>query len=258
MDTIGPPIKNENPQCSPYQHPTRRNDGLRNGSCTTVLGDDSLGGSSSSLDTIKAPTNHTNHEYPSSTTLQSNGGRYNESFKTSASSDSSIDILSYSYIAEVCLPVRFNCTQRAQKMHHEGTFAEDTISITHDNLPPVDDVVRSKSKCIDICPNSMSMARTKELLTVPPQGALKGLNGSFAATTLRDPLETDHMITERKEDRLGREIGLHLTPIPSSGKQLDDLVDFGHDFKSAVYSIVQAYPKYIGFIAQTFYLLIRW
>ena len=101
------------------------------------------------------------------------------------------------------------------------------------------------------------MACTKELLTVPPQGAPKGLNHSFAAATLRDPLETDHMINEIKEDRLGREIGLHLTPIPSSGKQLDDVVDFGHEFKSAVDSIVQTYPKYIGFIAQTFYLLIR-
>ena len=153
MDTIGPPIKNENPQCSPYRHPTQRNDGLRNTSCTTFLGDDSLGGSSSSLDTIRAPTNHTNHEYSSSTTLQSNGSRCNVSFKTSASSDSSFDVLNYSYVAE---------------------------------------------------------------------------------------------------------IGLHLTPIPSSGEQPDDLVDFGHELKSAIDSILEAYPKYIGFIAQTFYLLIRY
>ena len=104
VDTTGPPIKNENPQCSPYRHPTEKNDGLVNGSCTTLLDDDSLGGSSSSLDTIKAPTNHTNHEYPSSTTLQSNGGRYNESFMTSPSYCSSIEVLNYSYIAEVCLP----------------------------------------------------------------------------------------------------------------------------------------------------------
>lgn len=58
MGTIRPPIKNENPQRSPYRHPTQRNDGLRNESCTTIniLSDDSLiWGSSSSLDTIRPP-----------------------------------------------------------------------------------------------------------------------------------------------------------------------------------------------------------
>ena len=148
MDTISPPIKNENPHFSTYRHPTERNDGLRNASSTTFLGDDLLGGSSSSLDTIRAPTNH---EYPSSTTLQSNGGRCNVSFMTSPSYDSSIEVLNYSYIAE---------------------------------------------------------------------------------------------------------IGLHSTTIPSSEEQPDDLLDFGHELKSAIDSILEAYPKYIGFIAQTFYLLI--
>jgi hypothetical protein len=45
--------------------------------------------------------------------------------------------------------VRSNCTQRAQKIRHEDAFAEDTTSITHDNdIPLVDNVVRSKSKCM--------------------------------------------------------------------------------------------------------------
>jgi hypothetical protein len=40
-----------------------------------------------------------------------------------------------------------NRTQWAHKMRHEDAFAEDTTSITHDNdLPLVDNVVRSKSK----------------------------------------------------------------------------------------------------------------
>ena len=84
-------------------------------------------------------------------------------------------------------------------------------------------------------PNSMSMARTKESLTVDaedslyendtsllnwnsnsrmfsvqPQGVLKGLNTSFAATILRDPPETKQMTTERKQGRFRREIGSNL------------------------------------------------
>ena len=100
--------------------------------------------------------------------------------------------------------VRSNCTYRTEKIHSEDVFDEDTTNISHDNgLQLVDNVVlvRSKSK-YDICPNSLSMARTKESLTVnaedslpenntlfnwnscmcpvTPQGALKGLNTSFA------------------------------------------------------------------------------
>jgi hypothetical protein len=82
----------------------------------------------------------------------------------------------------------------------------------------------------DICPNSMSMARTKESLTidaedslrenntsllnrnsrmcpVPPQGVLKGLNTSFAAAILRDPPKANQM---RKEGRFGRGKGSNL------------------------------------------------
>ena len=108
MDTIVPPIKDENPQRSPYRHPTpQRNDGLYNAaSRTTVLGDDSLiGGSSSSLDTIGPPIDHENPQlrpYPSSTTIQSNGGLCGASFMTSPSYDSFIEVPDY--IAEVCLP----------------------------------------------------------------------------------------------------------------------------------------------------------
>jgi hypothetical protein len=144
------------------------------------------------------------------------------------------------------------------------------------------------------------MARTKESLTVLPQG----LNTSFAAAILRDPPETDHMTIERKEGGFRRDIGSHLTSMPSSngpypassmalsqgssGKhaqataqhnhlvreitsrsrslsmsrrsstlapaeeqpewQSDLQVDFGHELKSAVDSMIQSYPKYIGFI----------
>jgi hypothetical protein len=56
----------------------------------------------------------------------------------------------------------------------------------------------------------MSMARTKELLTVPQQGVLKGLNTSLAAAILRDPPKTNQTTTERKEGRFRREIGSHL------------------------------------------------
>jgi hypothetical protein len=58
------------------------------------------------------------------------------------------------YVAEVCLPGHdrsLDCTQRAQKIGHEDSFAEDTTGITHGNdlrLPLVDNVVRSKSKCM--------------------------------------------------------------------------------------------------------------
>ena len=93
-----------------------------------------------------------------------------------------------------------------------------------------------------ICPNSMSMARTKEPPTVPPQGVLEGLNASFAATNLRDPPDTDQTTTGRKEGRFRREIGSNLfrsmararfapllgisnpptlpTPIPSSNSEI--------------------------------------
>jgi hypothetical protein len=37
------------------------------------------------------------------------------------------------------------------------------------------------------------------------------------------------------------------TPAPAE-EQPDDLVDFGYELKSAVDSMLQAYPKYIGFI----------
>jgi hypothetical protein len=206
-----------------------------------------------------------------------------------------------------------NCTQRAQKIRHEDAFAEDTTSITHDNdLPLVDNAVRSKSKCM-IFSNSTSMARTKESLTVDaegsfrenntsllnknsrmctvqPQGVLKELNTGFAAAISRDSPETDQMTTEREGGGFRREIGSNLfrqitrasfassldlrspptlpTPIPrsrspstsrrpSSPAPAEDqpewqsdlvTVDFGLELKSAVDSILQAYPKYIGFI----------
>jgi len=111
VGTITPPIKNENPQRSPYRHPAlQRNDG----SC-------------SSLD-----INHENPQlrpYPSSTTLHSNGSLYNASFMTSPSYTSSIEIRDY-----------------FTKMRHEDASAKDTTNITHDNdLPLVGNVVRSKS-----------------------------------------------------------------------------------------------------------------
>ena len=85
----------------------------------------------------------------------------------------------------------------------------------------------------DVCPNSMNMARTKESLTVDaedsscendtsllnwnsrmfpvrPQGVLKRLNTSFAATILRAPPETKQMTTERKQGGFRREIGSNL------------------------------------------------
>ena len=106
MDTIVPPTKNENPQRPPYRHPTlQRNDGLYNASRTTIFGDNSLiGSSSSSLDTIRPPINHENPQllpYPSSTTIhwQSNGSLCHASFMTSPSCDSFIKVPDY--IAEV-------------------------------------------------------------------------------------------------------------------------------------------------------------
>ena len=103
-----PPIKNESPQHSPYRHPTlQRNDGSGNGSRTTILGDDLfIGGSSSSLDTIRPPSiNNENPRlfpYPSSTALQSNGSIYNASFITTPSYDTLFEL--WSNNAEVCHP----------------------------------------------------------------------------------------------------------------------------------------------------------
>ena len=92
LDTIGPPIKDENLQHSSYRRPTlRRTDRIR--SALSLLGDDSpIGGSSSNLDTIRPLINHENRQllpYASSTDLQSNGSLYNASFMTSPSHDSS-------------------------------------------------------------------------------------------------------------------------------------------------------------------------
>jgi len=86
------------------------------------------------------------------------------------------------------------------------------------------------------------MARTKESLTVPPQGVLEGLNASFVATNLRDPPDANQATTGRKEGRFRREIGSNLfrsiararfapllgisnpptlpTPIPSSNSEI--------------------------------------
>jgi hypothetical protein len=85
VDTIRPSIKNENenPQRSPYRHPTRQ----RNDGCTT--------GSSSSLDTIEPPINRENPQllpYPSSNALQSNGDLCNASFMTSPSESSLFEV----------------------------------------------------------------------------------------------------------------------------------------------------------------------
>ena len=92
MDTIGPPIKNEDRHCAPV-----RNEDSCNASCLTFLEDDTfIGGSNSSLDTIGPgpPINHENPQYspyPSSITLQNDGGQYNASFITSPGCDSPID-----------------------------------------------------------------------------------------------------------------------------------------------------------------------
>ena len=92
-----PPIKNENPQRSPYQHLTlQRSDSLPIASCTSLFGDGSLiGGSSSSLETIGAPINHEDPQllpYPSSTDVQSNGDICNASFMTSLSEGSLFEV----------------------------------------------------------------------------------------------------------------------------------------------------------------------
>jgi hypothetical protein len=89
----------KNSQRSLYRRRTaQRNNGLHNAS--SILGDNShIGGSSSSLGTIRSPTNH---EYPSSTALQSNGSIYDASFMTSPSYDTLIQVPND--IAEVCLP----------------------------------------------------------------------------------------------------------------------------------------------------------
>ncbi|KAI0276079.1 hypothetical protein BGY98DRAFT_735745 [Russula aff. rugulosa BPL654] len=161
VDPIRPPIKNENPQRSPYRHPTlQRSDDSCNASCTTFLGDDPLiVGSSSSLDTIGPPIDHENLQplpYSSSTDLQSNGGSCNASFLTSPSYISSIVVQNYT--AEI---------------HHEAAFAEDTKSTTHDNdlwLPLVESV---------------------ESLTISAEDSLRESNTSLlnrnSPTILRDP-----------------------------------------------------------------------
>jgi hypothetical protein len=61
-----------------------------------------------------------------------------------------------------------------------------------------------------ICPNSMSMACTKELLTVPAQGVPKRLNTRFAAEILRGSPKTNQMNTDRKEGKSRREMGSNL------------------------------------------------
>ena len=229
MDTIRPPINNENPQPSPDRHLILQRN---NGPSRIFLSDDShIGGSSSSLVTIRHPTNH---EYPSSTTLQSNGSVYNASFMTSPSYDSSIEALSY--FAEVCLP--------------GYSFALIVLSgfkryVTKTPLPRVLQALPLMMNfcslitwCVqcqmhDICPNSMKMARTKEALAVDaedslcendtslldwnsrmfpvrPQGVPKGLKTSFAATISHDPPETKQMTTEGKQGKFRREIGSNL------------------------------------------------
>ena len=230
MDTIGPPIKDENPQPSPDRHLTlQRND---DPSRTTFLSDDShIGGLSSSLVTIRHPTNH---EYPSSTTLQSNGSVYNASFMTSPSYDSSIEVLSY--IAEVCLPgysfaliVLRGFKRYVTRTPLPRVLQASPLMMTFCSL--ITWCVQCQMH--DICPNSMNMARTKESLAVDaedslcendislldwnsrmfpvrPQGVLKGLNTSFAATISHDPPETKQMTNEGKQGRFRREIGSNL------------------------------------------------
>ena len=56
----------------------------------------------------------------------------------------------------------------------------------------------------------MSMAHTKESLTVSQQGALTEPNTSFAAASFRDSKDTNQTTTERKEGRFRREIGSNL------------------------------------------------
>ena len=83
----------------PQRRRTQRNNGLR--STSSSLGNDSRGGSSSSLDTIR-PIDPQLLQYPSSTTLQSNGSVYNESYMTSPSYDSLVEVPDD--IAEVRFP----------------------------------------------------------------------------------------------------------------------------------------------------------
>jgi hypothetical protein len=104
LDAIGPPINDENLQRSPNRHPTRpqhsvfpRDDGLR--SASSFLGDDlhigRFGGSSSSLDAIRLPTNDENPQfrpYSSFSDLQSNGSVCSVSFATSPSYESLIEV----------------------------------------------------------------------------------------------------------------------------------------------------------------------
>ena len=92
----------ENLQHSPYRHPILpRNNGLRR----SALYDLHIGGSTSSLATIRPTTNHENPQlgpYSSSTTIQSNGSVYNTSFMTSPSCDSLMSVRTE--IAEVHPP----------------------------------------------------------------------------------------------------------------------------------------------------------
>ena len=95
LDSIWPPINDENPQLLPYRV-----------SSTTLQSNESLyNASSSSLDTIRPPINRENPQllpYPSSTTVQSNGSLYNASFMTTPSYDSLIEVPND--IVEVCIP----------------------------------------------------------------------------------------------------------------------------------------------------------
>ncbi|KAI0270904.1 hypothetical protein BGY98DRAFT_1100574 [Russula aff. rugulosa BPL654] len=93
-----------------------RNYGLRNAASSSSLGDSHIGGSSSSLDTIRPPINRENSQllpYPSSITLQSNGSIYNASFMTSPSFDSLIEV-----------------SNDIEEIRHGDTSTEDTTSIT--------------------------------------------------------------------------------------------------------------------------------
>ena len=111
VETIGPPIKYENPQLRPYSSSTSSTTIQSNGSlrhstfmtspgCDSSIGvpdhinDDSLIGGSS-LDTIEPPIDHENPQllpYPSS----------NDSFVTSPSYGSFVEVPDQ--IVEVCLP----------------------------------------------------------------------------------------------------------------------------------------------------------
>ena len=109
VDKVGPPIKNETPERSPYRFLSsfQSDTGLPN--TLPFFGDDSHSVANSSSDTVTIGPlfDHENPQllpYPSSTTIQSDGSQYNASLMTSPSYGSESFFEVRNYITEVCLP----------------------------------------------------------------------------------------------------------------------------------------------------------